>query len=58
MYRLRIYDIKFVKIFLDISNSAKDSYYCDRGLIQSLVYDAKVTEWFPKDSTFGSNEKE
>ncbi|XP_070491988.1 voltage-dependent calcium channel subunit alpha-2/delta-3 isoform X2 [Chironomus tepperi] len=42
----------------NVSNTAKDSYYCDRGLIQSLVYDAKVTDWFPKDSTFGSNEKE
>lgn len=50
--------IKSRNLFLDVSNSAKDSYYCDRGLIQSLVYDAKVTEWFPKDSTFGSNEKE
>lgn len=24
----------------------KNSYYCDRNLLLSLVYDAKVTEWF------------
>lgn len=29
----------------------KDSYYCDRNLMQSLVYDAKITEWFSKNST-------
>ncbi|XP_076638666.1 voltage-dependent calcium channel subunit straightjacket isoform X2 [Colletes latitarsis] len=29
----------------------KDSYYCDRELLQSLVFDAKVTEWFANLST-------
>lgn len=24
----------------------KNSYYCDRNLLLSLVYDAKATEWF------------
>ncbi|XP_076666830.1 voltage-dependent calcium channel subunit straightjacket isoform X3 [Andrena cerasifolii] len=29
----------------------KDSYYCDRDLLVSLVFDAKVTEWFANPST-------
>ncbi|XP_034938362.1 voltage-dependent calcium channel subunit alpha-2/delta-3 isoform X2 [Chelonus insularis] len=29
----------------------KDSFYCDRLLFQSLVYDAKVTEWFANINT-------
>ncbi|XP_017890137.1 voltage-dependent calcium channel subunit alpha-2/delta-3 isoform X2 [Ceratina calcarata] len=29
----------------------KDSYYCDRDLLMSLVFDAKVTEWFSNPST-------
>ena len=29
----------------------KDSYYCDRDLLLSLVFDAKVTEWFANPST-------
>ncbi|KAG7203219.1 hypothetical protein KM043_010323 [Ampulex compressa] len=29
----------------------KDSYYCDRNLLLSLVFDAKVTEWFANPST-------
>ena len=37
--------------------SDKDSYYCDRNLVQSLVYDAKITEWFSRNSTVGLTEK-
>ncbi|XP_043672455.1 voltage-dependent calcium channel subunit alpha-2/delta-3 isoform X1 [Vespula pensylvanica] len=29
----------------------KNSYYCDRYLLSSLVFDAKVTEWFANPST-------
>ncbi|XP_031833881.1 voltage-dependent calcium channel subunit straightjacket isoform X2 [Nomia melanderi] len=29
----------------------KESYYCDRELLHSLVFDAKVTEWFANPST-------
>ncbi|XP_015440255.1 PREDICTED: voltage-dependent calcium channel subunit alpha-2/delta-3 isoform X2 [Dufourea novaeangliae] len=29
----------------------KESYYCDRDLLLSLVFDAKVTEWFANPST-------
>ncbi|KAK2575606.1 hypothetical protein KPH14_011311 [Odynerus spinipes] len=29
----------------------KNSYYCDRNLLLSLVFDAKVTEWFANPST-------
>ncbi|XP_076165059.1 voltage-dependent calcium channel subunit straightjacket isoform X2 [Ptiloglossa arizonensis] len=29
----------------------KDSYYCDRELLLSLVFDAKVTDWFANLST-------
>ncbi|XP_076283341.1 voltage-dependent calcium channel subunit straightjacket isoform X7 [Lasioglossum baleicum] len=29
----------------------KDLYYCDRDLLLSLVFDAKVTEWFANPST-------
>ncbi|CAL1679526.1 unnamed protein product [Lasius platythorax] len=28
----------------------KNSYYCDRNLLLSLVYDAKVTEWFAQQT--------
>lgn len=28
----------------------RNSYYCDRNLLLSLVYDAKVTEWFANPS--------
>ncbi|KFB44569.1 AGAP005490-PA-like protein [Anopheles sinensis] len=31
--------------------------FCDRGLMQALVYDAKVTEWFSKNAS-GSNKDE
>ena len=37
--------------------SDKDSYYCDRNLVQSLVYDAKMTDWFSRNATAGSIEK-
>ncbi|KAG5680433.1 hypothetical protein PVAND_009941 [Polypedilum vanderplanki] len=36
--------------------SDKDSYYCDRNLMQSLVYDAKVTEWFSRNTSSGLND--
>ncbi|XP_060826223.1 voltage-dependent calcium channel subunit alpha-2/delta-3 isoform X1 [Bombus pascuorum] len=29
----------------------KDSYYCDRDLLLSLVFDAKVTQWFANPKT-------
>lgn len=29
--------------------SKKETYECDRTLMQSIIYDAKVTEWFPED---------
>lgn len=29
--------------------SKKLDYECDRTLMQSVIYDAKVTEWFPED---------
>lgn len=29
----------------------KDSYYCDRDLLLSLVFDAKVTQWFANPRT-------
>ncbi|XP_067204326.1 voltage-dependent calcium channel subunit alpha-2/delta-3 isoform X2 [Linepithema humile] len=28
----------------------RNSYYCDRNLLQSLVFDAKVTEWFAQQT--------
>ncbi|XP_055630867.1 voltage-dependent calcium channel subunit alpha-2/delta-3 isoform X3 [Toxorhynchites rutilus septentrionalis] len=36
----------------------KDYYYCDRNLMQALVYDAKVTEWFSKNTSGGSGNKD
>ncbi|XP_072766737.1 voltage-dependent calcium channel subunit straightjacket isoform X2 [Anoplolepis gracilipes] len=32
------------------SKTDKFSYYCDRNLLLSLVYDAKVTEWFAQQT--------
>jgi hypothetical protein len=29
----------------------RNAYYCDRNLLLSLVFDAKVTEWFANLST-------
>lgn len=29
----------------------KDAYYCDRELINSLVWDAKITSWFSNNIT-------
>lgn len=29
--------------------SKKHDYDCDRNLVQSIIYDAKVTEWFPEE---------
>ncbi|KAI8121435.1 voltage-dependent calcium channel subunit alpha-2/delta-3 isoform X4 [Lucilia cuprina] len=34
----------------------KDNYYCDRQLMQSLVFDARVTEWFSKNTSFNSKD--
>ncbi|XP_012158021.1 voltage-dependent calcium channel subunit alpha-2/delta-3 isoform X4 [Ceratitis capitata] len=34
----------------------KESYYCDRQLMQSLVFDARVTEWFSKNTSFNSKD--
>ncbi|XP_052873688.1 voltage-dependent calcium channel subunit alpha-2/delta-3 [Anopheles cruzii] len=36
----------------------KDYYYCDRGLMQALVYDARVTEWFSKNMSGSGNKDE
>ncbi|XP_039444984.1 voltage-dependent calcium channel subunit alpha-2/delta-3 isoform X2 [Culex pipiens pallens] len=36
----------------------KDYYYCDRNLMQALVYDAKVTEWFSRNTSGGSGNKD
>ncbi|XP_050094593.1 voltage-dependent calcium channel subunit alpha-2/delta-3 isoform X2 [Anopheles aquasalis] len=36
----------------------KDYYYCDRGLMQALVYDARVTEWFSKNASGSGNKDE
>ncbi|KAL6434662.1 hypothetical protein ACFW04_006181 [Cataglyphis niger] len=32
------------------SKADKNSYYCDRNLLLSLVYDARVTEWFAQQT--------
>ncbi|XP_055630869.1 voltage-dependent calcium channel subunit alpha-2/delta-3 isoform X5 [Toxorhynchites rutilus septentrionalis] len=32
--------------------------FCDRNLMQALVYDAKVTEWFSKNTSGGSGNKD
>ncbi|XP_055604130.1 uncharacterized protein LOC129752368 [Uranotaenia lowii] len=47
-------------IFSNISTRMpeKDYYYCDRSLMQALVYDAKVTEWFSKNTSGGSGSKD
>ncbi|XP_029166338.1 voltage-dependent calcium channel subunit alpha-2/delta-3 isoform X2 [Nylanderia fulva] len=34
----------------------KNSYYCDRNLLLSLVYDAKVTEWFAQQTAANPSE--
>ncbi|XP_068145663.1 voltage-dependent calcium channel subunit alpha-2/delta-3 isoform X4 [Drosophila tropicalis] len=34
----------------------KESYYCDRQLMQALVFDARVTEWFSKNTSFNSKD--
>jgi len=36
----------------------KNSYYCDRNLLLSLVYDAKVTEWFAQQIPSNPSTKE
>lgn len=41
----------FSFIPVNTSKVNKDSYYCDRNLLLSLVFDAKVTEWFANPST-------
>ncbi|XP_011260167.1 voltage-dependent calcium channel subunit alpha-2/delta-3 isoform X2 [Camponotus floridanus] len=40
------------------SKTDKNSYYCDRNLLLSLVYDAKMTEWFTQQSIVTSNHDE
>lgn len=35
----------------------RDSYYCDKNLLQSLVFDAMVTESLEKPSTRGKDNK-
>ncbi|XP_067644741.1 voltage-dependent calcium channel subunit alpha-2/delta-3 isoform X4 [Eurosta solidaginis] len=39
-----------------LSMYEKESYYCDRQLMQSLVFDARVTEWFSKNTSFNSKD--
>ncbi|XP_055322700.1 voltage-dependent calcium channel subunit alpha-2/delta-3 isoform X3 [Sitodiplosis mosellana] len=34
----------------------KDSYYCDRSLMQEVVFDAKVTEWFSRNDSFNTKD--
>ncbi|XP_028044532.1 voltage-dependent calcium channel subunit alpha-2/delta-3 isoform X2 [Monomorium pharaonis] len=36
----------------------RNSYYCDRNLLLSLVYDAKVTEWFAQQNPPNPSTKE
>ncbi|XP_012275894.1 voltage-dependent calcium channel subunit alpha-2/delta-3 isoform X2 [Orussus abietinus] len=38
------------KSYPSASKADTDTYYCDRSLLLSLVYDAKVTEWFANAS--------
>lgn len=40
------------------SKTDKNAYYCDRNLLLSLVYDAKMTEWFTQQSIVTSNHDE
>jgi len=40
------------------SKTDKNSYYCDRNLLLSLVYDAKMTEWFAQQNVATSNRDE
>ncbi|XP_015188369.1 PREDICTED: voltage-dependent calcium channel subunit alpha-2/delta-3 isoform X2 [Polistes dominula] len=39
------------KSYPNPNKTDKNSYYCDRSLLLSLVFDAKVTEWFANPST-------
>ncbi|XP_043503020.1 voltage-dependent calcium channel subunit alpha-2/delta-3 isoform X2 [Polistes fuscatus] len=39
------------KSYPSTNKADKNSYYCDRNLLMSLVFDAKVTEWFANPST-------
>ncbi|KAI4473781.1 hypothetical protein M0802_015943 [Mischocyttarus mexicanus] len=39
------------KSYPNPNKADKNSYYCDRNLLLSLVFDAKVTEWFANPST-------
>ncbi|XP_037905987.1 voltage-dependent calcium channel subunit alpha-2/delta-3 isoform X5 [Hermetia illucens] len=38
------------------SKPDKESYYCDRKLMQALVFDARVTEWFTKNLSHSTKE--
>ncbi|XP_030247122.1 voltage-dependent calcium channel subunit alpha-2/delta-3 isoform X8 [Drosophila navojoa] len=40
------------------SINEKESYYCDRQLMQSLVFDARVTKWFSNSTSFNARDKE
>ncbi|KRF79596.1 voltage-dependent calcium channel subunit alpha-2/delta-3 isoform X3 [Drosophila virilis] len=40
------------------SINEKESYYCDRQLMQSLVFDARVTKWFSNNTSFNAREKD
>ncbi|KAH8402487.1 hypothetical protein KR009_012344 [Drosophila setifemur] len=38
------------------SINEKESYYCDRQLMQAVVYDARVTRWFSNDTNWNSKD--
>nr|XP_036670111.1 voltage-dependent calcium channel subunit alpha-2/delta-3 isoform X3 [Drosophila suzukii] len=38
------------------SINEKESYYCDRQLMQALVFDARVTGWFSNNTSFNSKD--
>lgn len=40
------------------TDKTENSYYCDRNLLLSLVYDAKMTEWFAQQNVATSIREE
>jgi hypothetical protein len=52
-------DSYYCKPFFELKNFSLRIYGFsgDRTLMQSLVYDAKITEWFSKNSSTSANEK-
>ncbi|XP_034475779.1 voltage-dependent calcium channel subunit alpha-2/delta-3 [Drosophila innubila] len=40
------------------SINEKERYYCDRQLMQSLVFDARVTKWFSNNISFNARDKD